>query len=93
MLTCNQNGVMGKLVYEAEGIEIWNTPAKNSNDGWIGIFNRSDIPKTTSLKQQNLGLASQRSYSLRDIWNNEKMSVFSFSINPNGVVFLKYTTK
>jgi hypothetical protein len=56
MLTCNQNGVMGKLVYEAEGIEIWNTPAKNSNDGWIGIFNRSDFPKTTSLEQQNLGL-------------------------------------
>jgi len=93
MLACNQNGIMGRLVYETNGIEIWNTPGKNSNDGWIGIFNRSDIPKTISLEPQKLGLASQGSYSLYDIWNNKQLFVFSFSINPNGVEFLKYTTK
>lgn len=91
MLKCNQNGVMGILVYEAAGIEIWKTPKKNSKEGWIGIFNRTEEIKSISLKPENLGLDAIASYKLQDVWNTSEVSTFDFKINPNGVVFLKYS--
>jgi hypothetical protein len=91
ILECNQNGVMGRLVYEADGIEIWNTPKKNTNDGWIGIFNRTEMSKSVSLTPENLGLDAAINYTLQDIWNAGVLSKLNFSINPDGVVFLKYS--
>lgn len=91
VLECNQNGVMGGLVYEEDGIEIWNTPRKNSKEGWIGVFNRTDEIQPVSLDLENLGLDSSESYKLYDVWNSGDVSVLDFSINPNGVIFLKYT--
>jgi alpha-galactosidase len=41
MIACNQNAVMGKLCYDKDKIEVWNTPKKNTQDGWIGVFNRN----------------------------------------------------
>jgi len=91
VLECNQNGVMGSLVYEASGIEIWNTSKKNCQDGWIGIFNRSDESMPVSLKPEDLGLDPDRTYDLLDVWNEEKFSKPDFAINPNGVVFIRYS--
>ena len=91
MIECNQNGVMGSLVYEAEGIEIWNTPKKASKDGWIGIFNRTYELNEASLKFNDLGLDAGGDYDLQDIWKDRNVSELDFSINPNGVVFLKYS--
>jgi len=91
VIECNQNGVMGHLVYEADGIEIWNTPQKASKNGWIGIFNRTGDRKSITLQHENLGLDTNESYNLYDIWNSSEVSTFGFSINPDGVVFLKYS--
>jgi len=91
VLECNQNGIMGSLVYEEGGIEIWKTPKNNSKDGWIGIFNRTEEIKSISLKQGNLGLDTAESYLLHDVWNKGEVSTLDFEINPNGVIFLKYT--
>ncbi len=93
VLECNQNGVMGILVSELDGIEIWNTPKKNSKDGWIGIFNRTNKPKEISVNAENLRLNSEQTNNLHDVWNNEKVSTLDFSIGPNGVIFLKYLNK
>ncbi|WP_372948984.1 glycoside hydrolase family 27 protein [Mariniphaga sp.] len=90
MIACNQNGVMGHLVYEKDGIEIWNSPKKNSEDGWIGIFNRTPEMNKISLKVQDLGLGATQSYELKNVWGDSKVSDLDFSINPDGVVFLKY---
>ncbi len=89
MLACNQNGIMGHLVYEANGIEIWNTPEKNSDAGWVGIFNRSNTSKKVTLQQMNLGLETTCSYKIYDIWKNKNVTSLEFAMNPNGVVFLK----
>jgi len=91
VLECNQNGVMGSMVYEDEGIEIWNTPKKNTNAGWIGIFNRTEESKSVSLTPENLGLDSAVNYKLQDVWNARVLSTLDFSVNPKGVVFLKYS--
>jgi alpha-galactosidase len=91
MIACNQNGVMGHLVYEKNGIEIWNTPKKNSEDGWIGIFNRTPEINAITLKVEDLGLGATQSYELENIWKESKVSGLDFSIQPNGVVFIKYT--
>jgi len=90
MLACNQNGVMGSLVYETEGIEIWKTPAKDNKGGWIGIFNRNEDVKSVSLKPADFGSDINKTAKLFDVWNNKKVSGLDFEINPNGVVFLKY---
>jgi alpha-galactosidase len=91
MLACNQNGVMGSLVYEKDGIEIWKTPNKNGKGGWIGIFNRNKELKSVSLKHENLGKEISKSTKLFDVWNVKTVSVLDFKINLNGVVFLKYS--
>lgn len=92
VLACNQNGVMGKLIYDKEGIEIWKTPEQKTDGGWIGIFNRTEVTKTISLKQAQLGLETEGAYQLRNVWSNSKVSQLDFTINPNGVVFLKKTS-
>jgi len=93
ILDCNQNGVMGTLVFDNKKIEIWNAAMKNKKGGWIGIFNRSEEPKTISPDQTNLGLDAGVSYVLEDLWNNKKVDTLNFAINPNGVKFLKYSKK
>jgi hypothetical protein len=91
VLECNQNGVMGSLVYEADGIEIWSTPKKNTNDGWIGIFNRTEMSKSVSLTPENLGLDEAFNFKLQNIWNPGVLLKLDFRVNPDGVVFLKYS--
>jgi hypothetical protein len=90
MLACNQNGVMGELVFEDQGIEAWNAPQKNTKDGWIGIFNRSDTEKSISMEQVDLGLDQGAKYQLRDVWNEAVATTLDFRINPNGAIFLVY---
>ena len=91
VLACNQNGIMGSLIYEKDGIEIWKTPKQNSKDGWIGIFNRTKEIKSISIQSENLGFESAASYKMLDVWNASELSVFDFKINPNSVIFLKYS--
>lgn len=94
ILACNQNGVMGHLTYDHDKVEIWNTPKKKSNNGWVGIFNRSENTKSINLSLEDLGLSTNYSYDLLDIWNENNISVNSeIQIKPNGVAFVKYKTK
>jgi hypothetical protein len=90
MLACNQNGIMGSLIYETEGIEIWKTPKKNGKGGWIGIFNRNKELRSVSLKPTDFGSDFDKSDILFDVWNNIKVTGLDFILNPNGVAFLKY---
>ena len=89
VIECNQNGVMGHLVYDKRGIEIWITPKKNSKDAWIGIFNRNLEERSISLKPENLGMEADISSKFLDVWNEKEVTNFDFELNPNGVVFLK----
>jgi len=94
VLACNQNGVMGHLVYDQNNIEIWNTPEKDSKNGWIGIFNRSENPQTISITSDQLGLSIDNDYSLEDIWGREEVRLKSdLLVQPHGVVFIKYLNK
>jgi alpha-galactosidase len=94
MLACNQNGVMGKLVSENDGIEVWKTPEKGGeNKGWVGVFNRTNRLKTITLSPAFLGLAETTLY---DVWKGRKKhklssaSVIEIDVNADGVVFLRY---
>ena len=94
MLACNQNGVMGHLVYDKDKIEIWNTAEKGTENGWIGIFNQSENPKSITVTLDDLGLFTNSSYNLIDVWKENNISINKeIQINPNGVVFVKYTSK
>jgi len=91
IIDCNQNGVMGKLVFDNQEIEIWNTKMKNKKGGWIGIFNRTTEVKTVSLDKKTLGLYQEVSYDLKDVWNDQQVDNLIFTINPNGAKFLRYS--
>lgn len=90
MIACNQNGLMGSLKYDNLGIEVWNTPEKESDDGWIGIFNRTETQQSVSLGKAELGLDTGSSYQFKDVWNDQPVTELDFTINANGVVFLVY---
>lgn len=94
MIACNQNAMMGSLKYDQDKIEIWNTPKKNSNDGWVGIFNH-DAKKSQQyiLSASELGLANEK-YYLKDIWGDSELSFNQEILVPaNGAIFIKYTVK
>ncbi|MDQ8201187.1 glycoside hydrolase family 27 protein [Pelagicoccus enzymogenes] len=95
MLACNQNGVMGKLVSDEEGIEVWKTPEEGkSGSGWIGVFNRTDRVKTVALSSAFLELEGKK--KLYNIWKGRKAydlglgTSHEIDIQPDGVTFLRY---
>ncbi|MCF6332018.1 MAG: glycoside hydrolase family 27 protein [Draconibacterium sp.] len=91
MLECNQNGVMGKLMYENEGVEIWNTKQKNSKNGWIAILNRTPENVNLQFTLNQLGLDINASYQFRNIWGNVKInSLNNINVMPWDVVFIRY---
>lgn len=92
VIECNQNSVMGALVYDKSSIEIWKVEAKVFNGGWIGIFNRSDKFKSISLSFNDLGL-DNGDYILYDIWEGMNIKSNEYRISPNGVVFVKYNKR
>jgi len=91
MIACNQNAVMGKLCFEGNKIEVWNTSEKKSENGWIGIFNRNQsIVKSFIVNLNTLGL-KKGTYQFYDIWNERKIDEGQeVIVPPNGVIFIKY---
>ncbi|SNR54269.1 Melibiase [Lutibacter agarilyticus] len=94
VLDCNQNGIMGKLIYEDKDVEIWKTPQKGNDGGWIGLFNRSESYKSFSISMSDLNLEEGKNkYHIYDIWNKTEVNKLNFEINQNGVIFLKYSSQ
>lgn len=95
MLACNQNGVMGKLVSENDGIEVWQSPEKGEKEkGWVGVFNRTDRVKTFGLTPSSINLKAGA--EVFNIWKGRKAYTLDstkplpIDINPDGVIFLRY---
>ena len=91
VLECNQNGIMGSLIFENEKIEVWKTPKNNgTKEGWIGLFNRNSEPVHTMCSEEILGI-DPAAYKLNSIWNDTKVpNNKGLTIPANGVVFIKY---
>ena len=92
MLNCNQNGIMGNLIYRKEGIDIWKTPMKNNEKkGWLGIFNRNENGKTIQLTKTQLQI--EHIIKAKDIWKDAFVTIENhnrFVLPPDGVIFLAY---
>ena len=90
MLACNQNGVMGSLIYEKDDIEVWKTEKKGSAQvAWVAIFNRSEVVKPIVLSAAKLGLKEISSIRLRNIWKKAKLDLNELVKIPiNGVIFI-----
>ncbi|VGO14844.1 Alpha-galactosidase A [Pontiella desulfatans] len=92
MLACNQNGVMGSLMLEKDGLETWKADKKGTNgEGWIGIFNRQDKKVEFELNAERLGLHGA-DYTLMEVWSDDEKSLGQkIKLNPNGVLFVKFS--
>ena len=90
MLACNQNGVMGSLVDEQDGVEIWRSKKRGfASAGWVGVFNRSIRVKTVELSARRLGFKAEESIRLRDVWKVRQLKLGeSVEIPANGVIFV-----
>jgi hypothetical protein len=90
MLACNQNGVMGLLIDEKDGIEIWKVEKKDSaGEGWIGVFNRNNNETSFKLTKSMLKL-DRFNYIFFDIWNNKPSKIGKLELEPHGCFFLRY---
>ena len=95
ILECDQNGVVGKLVYRADKTDVWKTPESgNPDNGWIGIFNR-DGKNTHNIQVslKELGLDSGIEYTFKELWSRKDVpqsAVLTFPVNPDDCVFLSY---
>ena len=90
MLACNQNGVMGSLIYAKENIEVWKSEKRDSLEAaWVAVFNRSEAVKTFVLSATTLGLKESPSIRLRNIWKKSKLDLNGrIKIPANGVIFI-----
>jgi len=71
MLACNQNGVMGELLYERDGVEVWRAMHKDQAEaGWVGVFNRSEEVQGLTVTPEMLGLNPGPSVHVEDVWND-----------------------
>ena len=98
MLACNQNGIMAELSGKQDSVETWRVFTKgSSNSGYAGIFNRSDAPRTIKITPALLGLRSDTSIRLHDIWADKNLSASgarpsSLVILPRDVIFIRFET-
>lgn len=94
IIQCDQNGVIGQLAHRAGKTDVWKTPGRgNSNNGWIGIFNRDTKPATVEMGLQDMGLDADGKYVFKDLWTGNKLPGASpqrFEIPADGVAFLSY---
>lgn len=92
MLACNQNGVVGNLIYEENGIEVWTVKERDRQAGWIGIFNRTQQTQSRRFVKEELGLAPEKDYRLLNIWEDRKSVSLDkmIEIPGNGVLFIRY---
>jgi len=71
ILACNQNGVMGKCLFEREGVEVWQVLKKGRTDtGWVGVFNRSEAVQGLTVTPEILGLNHGQAVRVQDVWND-----------------------
>ena len=90
MLACNQNGVMGSLVCEKEGLEIWTVQKNDSVDeGWIGIFNRTEDKALIELTTERIGIDTS-THTLFDVWNEKTLKSGKIEMEPHDCAFLLY---
>lgn len=95
VVACDQNAVMGRLIYSAGAWEAWQTgEAGRDGHGWIGLFNREPRARTFVLAPKELGLAGPR--QVTDIWNGGEALAAAdqggaeVQVPANGVLFLRY---
>jgi hypothetical protein len=91
MLACNQNGVMGSLVHEKNGIETWKVDKRGATgEGWIGVFNRTGEMRDIRITPAILGLEGS-DYRLTSVWTTSTQAFDGVvQLEPNDVLFLKF---
>ena len=91
VLACDQNGVMGSLVYDKGGLETWRADKQGTTGaGWIGVFNRTDQEIGLELTPELMGCKGPN-YELNDVGGgNAKTLGQTVKLPPQGALFLKY---
>ena len=94
MLACNQNGVMGSLMMDQDGFETWKVNKRGTeHEGWIAVFNRRAEKSKFDISPERMGLDSE-SYGLMEVWSDDaKPFGRTTTLNPHGVLFVKFTSK
>lgn len=96
MLACNQNGVMGKLLFERDGVEVWQVLKKAQTDtGWVGVFNRSEEVQELAITPEMLGIDRGAGMQVQDVWNDRTFLLSRaqsrlVKIEPHDVLFLAF---
>lgn len=87
MIACNQSGVMGRIVSDNRGVEVWR------NEGWIGVFNRATETRNVTLDTQTLG-GDLSKYELYDIWGSRRVDLGGVhKLDAGDVLFLRYAPR
>jgi hypothetical protein len=107
MLACVKNGVHGRLMEEANDLELWAVPTANKArqgfteytfpSGWIAVFNRADQPQTFSMRGRFSSFLPKGTFNFTDVWGKQSVKGYkkgtpmNLEIAPHGVVFMRYS--
>ena len=96
MLACNQNGVMGELLFERDHVEVWRALKKGQADtGWVGVFNRSEEVQGLTVTPTMLGLKPGPAVTALDVWNDKTFLLSEgqsqlVQLAPHDVLFMAF---
>lgn len=94
MLRCNQNGVMGSLVWQDGVLEVWNTyDSRTAGAGWFGVFNRSLEKRQVDLKDMELPML-ENGVRLTEVFGGATIAgALSHDLEADDVWFFRYENK
>jgi hypothetical protein len=81
------------------GIQLWAKPLISAESGEIAValLNTNDVAATATLDINSLGINTQKSFTVRDLWKHGNIvspdATQAFSIPAHGIVVLKITGK
>ena len=86
--------VMGSLMMDQDGFETWKVNKRGTeHEGWIAVFNRRAKKSKFDISPERMGLDSE-SYGLMEVWSDDaKPFGRTTTLNPHGVLFVKFTSK
>lgn len=92
---------------EEHASRLWCVPKANKDrcgfqeyrhyEGCFALFNRTEEPQAVKVKGKFLRFMPKGNFKLTDVWGNQSVEAYkrgselSFDVNPQGVVFIKYS--
>jgi len=92
VIAVNQHSTANRPLMTTNGIVIWTARPENGKGHYLAIFNRGDSVENIALEWNEVGLALDKGYALRDLWEHKDLgraSSIKLTLQPHDCVLYR----